>query len=146
MRKRPLHALAAAFFALAAVRCTSQENGEAAGGGSAPPRAEVLTNVPVMLGSGLLDTTGTEDAERRTYVAQAPLDSAAAFYRRILPGIGWQVVGDRGGGDAATIDLHYRKADAALWVQLRRLDPVTTEYTLIGTSGRPVAGDTVRRR
>ncbi len=144
MRNRPFHAVAAVLLALAAARCTTQENGEEAGGGSAPRRAQVLTTVPSLVGSELRDTTGSEDAERRTYLARFPLDSAAAFYRRILPSLGWLVVGDRGG--AATIDLHYRKADAALWIQLRRLDPVTTEYTLIGTSGRPVAGDTVRRR
>lgn len=144
MRNRFVHARAAVLVALALAACAPTAD-DADDAGAAGARAQVLSTVPSLVNSELRDTTGAEDAERRTYVARFPLDSAAAFYRRILPGMGWQAVGDY--TRAGAIDLHYRKGETALWVRLSRVEADLTEYTLIGTSGPPTApADTARPR
>ncbi len=138
MRMTPCLVLAAA---LAAPACVGGEEDAApappAAAAAAAPRAEVLDAVPVpgREDARLVDTTGAEDAERRTWLVPLGMDSVAAYYRAALPDRGWRVVGDR--GDGARRDLHAVKDGPSLWLQLRRTGPGETELTLIGTDTSP---------
>src|SRR3989338_5749168 len=53
-------------------------------GSAAPPRPQLLADIPRLDRSILTDTTGAEDAERATHVVQVPLDSVARVSRRPL--------------------------------------------------------------
>ena len=102
-------------------------------GSAAPPRPQFLADIPRLDRSILTDTTGAEDAERFTYVVQVPLDSVARFYRAQLAQLGWRIVGDM--GDSAQVSLYATKGGPALWVQVRALGNLATEYTLIAGAG-----------
>ena len=66
-------------------------------------------------------------------MVQVPLDSVARFYRAQLAQLGWRIVGDM--GDSAQVSLYATKGRPALWVQVRALGNLATEYTLIGGAG-----------
>lgn len=102
-------------------------------GSAALPRPQFLADIPRLDRSILTDTTGAEDAERFTYVVQVPLDSVARFYRAQLAQLGWRIVGDM--GDSAQVSLYATKGGLALWVQVRALGNLATEYTLIAGAG-----------
>lgn len=102
-------------------------------GSAAPPRPQFLADIPRLDRSILTDTTGAEDAERFTYVVRVPLDSVARFYRAQLAQLGWRIVGDM--GDSAQVSLYATKGGPALWVQVRALGNLATEYTLIAAAG-----------
>jgi len=107
-------------------------------GTAMPPRPQFLADLPRLDRSILTDTTGAEDAERFTFVAQVPLDSVARFYRAQLAQLGWRIVGDV--GDSAQVSLYAINGGLALWVRVRALGKLATEYTLIagaGEVGRP---------
>ena len=100
-----------------------------------PPRAEVLKDVPALSFARLADTTGAEDAERRTYLTLLPFDTVGTFYRDTLPKLGWSIMSDQ--GDSARLDMLSTKGGLSLWVHaetevvqgIRR-----TRFTLIGSS------------
>jgi hypothetical protein len=106
------------------------------------PRVEVLKDVPLALPARLTDTVGTSEVEKRTYLAQAPLDSVVGFYRTRLPRLGWRVVSDRIDAPVGKVDLYARKAGKTLWVHIERRGAQSTEYTLIGNA----APDTTSQR
>ncbi len=113
---------------------------EAVSAAPAPPRAQILREVPVAFPSSLRDTTGTSDAERRTYVTVAPFDSTAAFYRTRLPRLGWELLSDRTDRPAGKIDLYARNGNWTLWVHIEKQAELTTEYTLIASAAADSSG------
>ena len=122
-------AAALAALALGATGCRNREPPPPRGA----PRAAILQDVPAVAFSELRDTTGTSDAERRTYVARIPLDSTAVFYRTWLPQHGWALLNDRTDRPAGRIDLYARKGPQTLWVHIEKQSEGTTEYTLLAS-------------
>jgi len=104
-----------------------------------PPRPALLTGVPAVGASLLTDTTGTPEADRKTYLVQLPIDSVQRFYRTRLPAEGWHVISDQ--GDTAKMDLYTRNDSLSLWVHAERLGVLATSYTLIAS--RTTRRDTV---
>jgi hypothetical protein len=135
MQIRPFAALPLAL-ALAAASCRGREPAPA----PHTPRAAILKDIPPATQSTLRDTTGTSEAEQRTYTSTLPFDSTAAFYRSWLPRLGWQLMGDRLDRPAGRIDLYARKGTQTLWVHVEKQSEVTSQYTLIA------AADTTARR
>ena len=105
-------------------------------------RASVLIFTPKVPGSVVIDTTGTEDAERLTMIVPVSGDSVARYFRTVLGGWGWELMNDRSAGDA--IDLYARKGptgNSTLWIHIERQDTLSARYTMIANT--PVsAGDT----
>lgn len=106
-----------------------------------PPRAEILKDVPTVPGSTLRDTTGSQDAERRTWRVQVVLDSVRAFYRDTLPRLGWSLMSEQ--GDTALYNMYARRGGTTLWVRaeiaplppnVRILSGGFTIYTLIASA------------
>ena len=141
MQNARFAAIVAAALSLASSGCERRTGEQPAV--PAAPRAEVLKDVPVAGPARLTDTVGTSEVEKRTYLAQAPLDSVAGFYRTRLPRLGWRMMSDRADAPVGRIDLYARKAGQTLWIHIERRSVQTTEYTLIGnatpdtTSQRP---------
>lgn len=96
------------------------------------PRASVLKDIPPAAYSVLKDTTGTSEAEQWAFTTTLPFDTAAAFYRRMLPELGWQVMSDRPDVSAGTIDLMAKQRVKTVWIHLERAADGSTRYTLIG--------------
>jgi hypothetical protein len=97
-------------------------------------RPEILKDIPALPGAIVTDTAGSDDAERRSYVSQLRFDSVQSYYRTMLPAQGWAIIGDR--GDTVELDLYTRKGALTLWVHLKRLGPLATEYILIANGGQ----------
>ncbi len=139
--KTPLVIALCAALALSLSACT----GDDAAPESAPARTPpVLTGVPVIEGSQVVDTVGTSEAARMTLDIPMPPESVAAFYRRRLTADGWRLQGDV--PDAGGVDLYAERNGPPLWVHIRpgRI-PGTTQYALIGAlASAPPGGDTVR--
>jgi hypothetical protein len=112
-----------------------------------PPRPAVLIFVPKVQRSIVVDTTGTEDAERVTLVVPVSGDSVAQFYRGRLPPLGWRIRNDRASGAVIDLYLEGGPVGSSLWVHIERQDTASARYTLIANSpqSRP-AVDTVRTR
>jgi hypothetical protein len=91
-------------------------------------RPDVLKDVPIIATSRQIDTTGSSDAERSTWTINSPLQQVAAYYRHILPPLGWSIMNDL--ADSTQGDIYLRQAKVALWVHLERKDSLTV-YTLI---------------
>jgi hypothetical protein len=103
------------------------------------PRAEILKDIPPSTQSTLRDTTGTPEAEQRTYVSALPADTAASFYRSWLPRLGWQVMSDRADRPAGRIDLYARKGTHTIWVHIEKQSEATATYTLIAAADTSAA-------
>ena len=121
-------------FAIAAllllVACASKEE-------QAVATPNVLSGVPVLAGSQLIDTSGTAEAARAAFFVQQRPDSVAAAYRRYLAANGWRIVGDV--RDQGGTDLYVERQGPPLWIQIRPAERGFTRYTLIGALGRPAA-------
>jgi hypothetical protein len=133
MQIRPFAALPLAL-ALALSACRGRE--------PAPqprPRAEILKDIPAALQSELRDTSGTPDAEQRTYACSLPVDTTAAFYRVWLPRLGWQLMSDRSDRPAGRIDLYARKGNHTVWVHIEKQSEGTSRYTLIAAADTSAA-------
>lgn len=131
-------AAAAALLTLSAAACKPKDE--------VPPplavlRPEILKDIPTLPGAIVTDTAGSEDAERRSYLSQLRFDSVQSYYRTMLPAQGWAVIGDR--GDSVELDLYTRKGALTLWVHLKRLGTMATEYTLIANAGQSTPGTPV---
>jgi hypothetical protein len=129
MQIRPFAALPLAL-ALALASCRGREPAPP----THAPRPAILRDVPAAAFSILRDTTGTVDAEQWTYTTRLPFDSTAAFYRAMLPELGWQVMGDRSDAPEGKIDLYAKKGTETLWVHLEKL-AAFTQYMMIATAG-----------
>jgi hypothetical protein len=131
--KTPIVLLAA----LALAACTGGDNaGQDESAVKTPP---VLVGVPFIEGSEVVDTSGTREAARVTFLIPMPSDSVAAFYRRRLAAEGWRIVGDV--ADAGGVDLYAERNGPPLWVHIRPgQQPNTTLCALIGAIERPPAG------
>ena len=121
-------------FALAAfvllVACAGKEE-------QAVVTPNVLSGVPVLANSQLLDTSGTAEAARAAFFVQQPPDSVAANYRRYFAANGWRIVGDV--SDAGGVDLYVERRGPPLWIQIRPAEQGGTRYTLIGAIGGAAA-------
>jgi hypothetical protein len=131
MQTNRFFALLTLSFALAA--CTADEGQPAPDGTQAVPvnasRAAFLRNVPDVPGSVLTDTTGAEDAQRASYLVRAPLDTVRAFYRRLLPALGWTLRSDQ--SDSTLVNLMLEKDTATIWIRATPSGGATA-YTIIG--------------
>jgi hypothetical protein len=129
MQIRPFAALPLAF-ALALAGCRGREAAQA----PRTPRATILKEIPPTAHSVLRDTSGTPDAEQWTYFAAMPADTAASFYRAMLPVLGWRLLSDRSDRPAGKIDLYARRGAVNLWVHIEKQAEGTTNYTLIAAA------------
>ena len=139
MRSTILRAACALVLLAAIGGCTKKpdaadEQGTAA---PAPPRPNVLPDVPIIAASRQTDTTGAEGAERSTWVVSWPIDSVVGYYRRMLPPLGWRVMNDQ--PDAGLRDLYMRKDSTALWIHIEDKGQEGTLYTLIATMAQGAA-------
>jgi hypothetical protein len=98
---------------------------------------DVLSGVPILEGSQLLERSGTSEAARMAFFVQQVPDSVAASYRRFLTASGWRVVGDV--SDKGGTDLYVEREGPPLWIQIRPAERGFTRYTLIGALGRSAA-------
>ena len=98
---------------------------------------DVLSGVPILEGSQLLEKSGTAEAARMAFFVQQVPDSVAASYRRFLAATGWRIVGDV--SDQGGTDLYVERQGPPLWIQIRPAERGFTRYTLIGAIGRPAA-------
>lgn len=139
--KTPLVIALCAALALALSACTGDDAAQDSAPARTPP---VLTGVPVIEGSQVVDTAGTAEAARMTLEIPMPPESVAAFYRRRLAADGWRLRGDV--PDAGGVDLYAERHGPPLWVHIRPGQrPGTTQYALIGAlASAPPGGDTVR--
>ena len=104
----------------------------------APARARthVLTFVPKLHGSIVVDTSGTEETERLTMVIPVSGDSVARFYRAVLPPIGWRIRSDV--HDSTLTDMYAEgpqggRNGPTLWVHIEHQDTLSARYTLFAT-------------
>ena len=97
----------------------------------------VLSGVPILANSQILDSSGTAEAEQAVLFVQLTPDSVAGIYRRYLVANGWRVVGDV--ADQAGIDLYAERQGPPLWIRIRPAGKGFTRYTLIGALGRSAA-------
>ena len=121
-------------FAIAAlvllVACTAKKE-------QAVATPNVLSGVPILANSQILDSSGTAEAEQAVLFVQLTPDSVAGIYRRYLVANGWRVVGDV--ADQAGIDLYAERQGPPLWIRIRPAGKGFTRYTLIGALGRSAA-------
>ena len=121
-------------FAIAAlvllVACTAKKE-------RAVATPNVLSGVPILANSQILDSSGTAEAEQAVLFVQLTPDSVAGIYRRYLVANGWRVVGDV--ADQAGIDLYAERQGPPLWIRIRPAGKGFTRYTLIGALGRSAA-------
>lgn len=119
---------------LAAAACSSAEPGAQPFDNTTAtpptPRARVLATVPELDRSLLIDTTGSDDAEQKTWRVLLPLDSVRMFYRRMLPNFGWRIVNDE--SDSTVVNLYMEKDSMVLWIRAVPSGS-STNYTLIGS-------------
>jgi hypothetical protein len=127
------HVLIAAFFSVPGVlvSCGRKET-------PAPPRVHthVLAYVPKLRGSIVVDTSGTDEAERLTMVIPVSGDSVARFYRSVLPPIGWRIRSDV--DDSALTDIYAEgpqggRDGPTLWIHIEHQDTLSARYTLIAS-------------
>jgi len=78
-------------------------------------RPNWLRDVPYVAQSVLEDTTGSPDAQHAVLLSPAPMDSVVAFYRRVLPPMGWRIVSDV--GDSAHVALYLERQGLPMWIQ-----------------------------
>jgi hypothetical protein len=97
-------------------------------------RPDVLFGVPALVGSQLLDTSGTAEAARVAFSVPMPPDTVAAAYRRYLPAHGWRLVGDV--SDQGGTDLYFEREGPPLWIQVRPDGEGRSRYTLVGAVGK----------
>ncbi len=98
------------------------------GAEQAPPRPHYLEGVPLIPQSLITDTLGSPDAEHRGLAMQLPMDSVVSFYRHELPARGWHVMG--GTSDTGQVSMLLEKDSVSLWVLIRRIGPLATQYSL----------------
>jgi hypothetical protein len=98
---------------------------------------DVLSGVPILEGSQLLERSGTAEAARMAFFVRQHPDSVAVSYRRFLAATGWRIVGDV--SDQGGTDLYVERQGPPLWIQIRPAERGFTRYTLIGAIGRPAA-------
>lgn len=98
---------------------------------------DVLSGVPILEGSQLVEKSGTAEAARMAFFVQQIPDSVAASYRRFLAATGWRIVGDV--SDKGGTDLYVEREGPPLWIQIRPAERGFTRYTLIGALGRSAA-------
>jgi len=125
-----------------------------AGCKKAPPpapavRAQIVKDIPRIPGATLLDTAGTDDAERWTFIVVLPYDSARRFFQDTLPKLGWAVMGETERRDRETLNLYADKASNHMWVQMQgqlwEFGIRRTMYTVIAAAGgRPDSTAPVR--
>ena len=96
-----------------------------------PPRPRILIHLPTISTARVTDTSGTEEAERTTWVIQMPKDSLVKYYRAMLPPQGWRIMSDE--GDSLKTDLYARKDSLSLWLHAEALGKLATQYTFIGS-------------
>lgn len=99
---------------------------------------DVLSGVPILEGSQLLEKSGTAEAARMAFSVRLHPDSVAASYRRFLAAAGWRIVGDV--SDQGGIDLYVERDGPPLWIQIRPAEQGLARYTLIGALGRTISG------
>ena len=126
---KPRLPFAIAAFALL-VACAGKEE-------KPPATPNVLSGVPVLTGSQLIDTTRTPEAAGAVFFLQMPPDTVAALYRAILMANRWRIVGDL--RDQGGTDLYAEREGPPLWIQIRPAQGGATRYTLIGALGQEAA-------
>jgi len=99
-------------------------------------KTHVLTFVPKLRGSIVVDTTGTDQAERLTMVVPVSGDSVARYYRVTLPAIGWRIKSDR--TDSTLTDIYAEGPQGgtngpSLWIHIEHQDTLSARYTLISS-------------
>ena len=113
---------------------------------SQPPRPTVLGVLPAPPGGYVIDTTGTPDAERRTYSVSQSMDAVAAFYRDKLQKSGFALMSDRADTAGGVADLYATKGKATIWVHVQRNGAAAALATLIGNAGEAAPGTPVPAR
>jgi hypothetical protein len=104
---------------------------------SAPPRAprpSALLFTPKVPGSLVVDTSGTEDAERLVMVVPTSADSVARYLRATIGRAGWRLQNDR--TDGPITDLYASDgpfATGSLWIHIEAQDSLSARYTMIAT-------------
>jgi hypothetical protein len=68
---------------------------------------------------------------------QVGLDSVARFYRAELARLGWQILSDA--ADGGQVNLYATERGRALWVHIRAVGPLASEFTLIAGAAGPAA-------
>ena len=140
----PYLAAAAALLAVGAAACKAKDDTPQPLG---MVRPEILGDFPALPQAIITDTTGSEDAERRSYLSQVSFDSVRSYYRTMLTAQGWNIIGDR--GDTVEQDLYTQKGAQTVWVHIKRVGSKATEYTLIANGGQSTPGtprDTTKRQ
>ena len=99
-------------------------------------KTHVLTFVPKLRGSIVVDTTGTDQAERLTMVVPVSGDSVARYYRVTLPANGWRIKSDH--TDSTLTDIYAEGPQGgitgpSLWIHIEHQDTLSARYTLIST-------------
>ena len=67
-------------------------------------------------------------------------DSVTAYYRRMLPSLGWAMMNDQ--SDANEVNLYSRKGSQAVWMHFERVSPTVTEWTIIGADSTTATAPT----
>jgi hypothetical protein len=111
-------AAGAALLVLSAAACKKEQPEQELNPAPVTARPDILKEIPIIAASRQIDTTGSSDAERNTWTVRAPFDSVLAYYRRLLPTMGWSVMSDQ--GDSLETNLYLRKSTYALWVHVER--------------------------
>jgi hypothetical protein len=85
-----------------------------------PPRlSEVMPGLPLPPLASVVSRAGSEDALQITFRSSLPPDSMAAYYRRVLTGGVWSLVGDTRTADGS-IALYAERDGPPLWVTIRK--------------------------
>lgn len=116
----------AALFVLLAAACAGPESSR---------RPAVLQDVPILAGSNVVDSVGTDETLQVRFLVGMHRDSVAAFYRRVLPQRGWRIVGDVREGEA--MQIYAERDGPPLWIQIRSAGVGVAQYTLIGAQAPP---------
>ena len=109
-------------------------------------RPDIIFSIPTLPRARQLDTAGSADAERVTWSAEMPYDTVVAFYRQLLPSMGWSVQSDE--GDSLTRSLYMKKDSFLVWIRFENKGAALTQWTVIGSlqpTSRPSVADTGRR-
>ena len=99
-------------------------------------RPNWLSDVPYIVQSRLLDTTGTPDAQHVVLLAPRPIDSVAAFYRTRLQAMGWRILSDM--ADTLQVSLYLERGNLPLWIQMEAQGPDSrVSFTATGSGLKP---------
>jgi hypothetical protein len=138
MRNHAFAALLVAVLGLAPAGCRHEQAPP-----PLPPRLDIIGAIEVLPRSIITDTTGTPDADRRTYVALVTLDSAVSFYRGHLTTLSWSILGDQADAAAGKHNLYATRDSLTLWVHLQQRGADSTEVTIIGSARQSDRGQPV---